>query len=184
MSRAHARGGHNSALTEGARQWIPLKVNAAGVMPIIFAQAIMFIPGLLTKVDETNTFLAGFKNVFSWQYNVLFALLIIIFSFFYTAISIPTHQMAEELKRNGGLVPKIKPGKETADYIDDILSKNNFARFDFFSYLCSPSSNSSWYFCTNRQIFTIFWWNIIVDYGECNIGYSTTSKYLSFKSSL
>ena len=123
VSRAHARGGHNSALTEGARQWIPLKVNAAGVMPIIFAQAIMFIPGLLTKVDETNTFLAGFKNVFSWQYNVLFALLIIIFSFFYTAISIPTHQMAEELKRNGGLVPKIKPGKETADYIDDILSK-------------------------------------------------------------
>ena len=123
VSRAHARGGSARSLQQGVRQWIPLKVNAAGVMPIIFAQALMFIPGLLTKVDETNTFLAGFKNVFSWQYNVLFALLIIIFSFFYTAISIPTHQMAEELKRNGGLIPKIKPGKETADYIDDILSK-------------------------------------------------------------
>lgn len=77
-SRAQARGGVNRNLMQGARQWIPLKVNAAGVMPIIFAQALMFVPGLLTKFDESNTFLAGFKNVFSWQYNVLFALLIII----------------------------------------------------------------------------------------------------------
>lgn len=123
VSRAQARGGVNTNLMEGARQWIPLKVNAAGVMPIIFAQALMFIPGLLTRVDDTNTLFASFNDVFSWQYNVLFALLIIIFSFFYTAISIPTHQMAEDLKRNGGLIPKVKPGKDTADYIDDILSK-------------------------------------------------------------
>lgn len=123
VSRAQARGGVNRNLLEGARQWIPLKVNAAGVMPIIFAQALMFVPGLLTKVDESNTFLASFKNVFSWQYNVLFALLIIIFSFFYTAITIPVNQMAEDLKRNGGLIPKVRPGKETADYLDDILSK-------------------------------------------------------------
>ena len=123
VSRAQARGGVNKNLMDGARQWIPLKVNAAGVMPIIFAQALMFLPGLLTKVDETNTFFAGFRNVFSWQYNLLFALLIIIFSFFYTAISIPVHQMADDLKRNGGLIPKIKPGKETANYIDEILSR-------------------------------------------------------------
>lgn len=123
VSRAQARGGNNRNLMQGARQWIPLKVNAAGVMPIIFAQALMFVPGLLTKVDETNTFLAGFKNVFSWQYNVLFAILIIIFSFFYTAITIPVNQMADDLKRNGGLIPKVRPGKETADYLDDILSK-------------------------------------------------------------
>lgn len=123
VSRAQARGGASRNLMDGARQWIPLKVNAAGVMPIIFAQALMFLPGLLTNLDETNTFLAGFKDVFSWQYNVLFALLIIIFSFFYTAISIPTHQMADQLKQNGGLIPKIKPGRDTADYIDDILSK-------------------------------------------------------------
>lgn len=123
VSRAQARGGVNRNLMQGARQWIPLKVNAAGVMPIIFAQALMFVPGLLTNVDESNTFLAGFKNVFSWQYNVLFALLIIIFSFFYTAITIPVNQMADDLKRNGGLVPKVRPGKETADYLDDILSK-------------------------------------------------------------
>ena len=123
VSRAQARGGVSRNLMEGARQWIPLKVNAAGVMPIIFAQALMFVPGLLTKVDESNTFLAGFKNVFRWQYNALFALLIIIFSFFYTAITIPVNQMADDLKRNGGLIPKVRPGKETADYLDDILSK-------------------------------------------------------------
>ncbi|MBP7172691.1 MAG: preprotein translocase subunit SecY [Cloacibacterium sp.] len=123
VSRAQAGGGVNRNLMQGARQWIPLKVNASGVMPIIFAQALMFVPGLLTNVDETNTFLAGFKNVFSWQYNVLFVILIIVFSFFYTAISIPVNQMADDLKRNGGLIPKVRPGKETADYIDDILSK-------------------------------------------------------------
>ena len=123
VSRAHARGGSARSLQQGVRQWIPLKVNAAGVMPIIFAQALMFIPGLLTNIDESNTFFAGFKNVFSWQYNVLFALLIIIFTFFYTAITIPVNQMADDLKRNGGLIPKIRPGKDTLDYIDDILSK-------------------------------------------------------------
>ena len=123
VSRAQARGGVNKNLMQGARQWIPLKVNAAGVMPIIFAQALMFVPGLLTKVDDSNTFFAGFQNVFSWQYNVLFGLLIIIFTFFYTAITIPVNQMADDLKRNGGLIPKIRPGKETADYLDDILSK-------------------------------------------------------------
>ncbi|MCC2589505.1 preprotein translocase subunit SecY [Chryseobacterium sp. MFBS3-17] len=123
VSRAQARGGVNRNLMQGARQWIPLKVNAAGVMPIIFAQALMFVPGLLTKLDDSNTFFAGFQNVFSWQYNVLFALLIIIFTFFYTAITIPVNQMADDLKRNGGLIPKIRPGKETSDYLDDILSK-------------------------------------------------------------
>lgn len=123
VSRAQARGGASRNLMDGARQWIPLKVNAAGVMPIIFAQALMFLPGLLTKVDETNTFFAGFRDVFSWQYNVLFALLIIIFSFVYTAISIPVNQMAEQLKGNGGLIPKVKPGKDTANYIDEILSR-------------------------------------------------------------
>lgn len=123
VSKAQARGGVNRNLMQGARQWIPLKVNAAGVMPIIFAQALMFVPGLLTNVDESNQFFAGFKNVFSWQYNVLFALLIIIFTFFYTAISIPVNQMSDDLKRNGGLIPKVRPGKDTADYLDDILSK-------------------------------------------------------------
>ena len=123
VSRAHATGGANRNLLQGARQWIPLKVNASGVMPLIFAQALMFVPGLLTKFDDTNTFLAGFKNPFSWQYNVLLVLLIIIFSYFYTAITIPVNQMADDLKRNGGLIPKVRPGQDTANYLDDILSK-------------------------------------------------------------
>lgn len=123
VSRAQARGNTSRNLMQGARQWIPLKVNASGVMPIIFAQALMFIPGLLTKIDDSSTFLAGFKNLFSWQYNLVFALLIIVFSFFYTAITVPVNQMAEDLKRNGGLIPKIRPGKETSDYLDNILSK-------------------------------------------------------------
>lgn len=123
VSRAQARSGSVSNLMDGARQWIPLKVNAAGVMPIIFAQALMFIPGLLTNLDETNLFLNSFKDVFSWQYNLLFAILIVIFSFFYTAISIPVNQMAESLKQNGGLIPRVKPGADTITYIDEILSR-------------------------------------------------------------
>lgn len=123
VSRAQARGGVAKNLMGGARQWIPLKVNAAGVMPIIFAQALMFLPGLLTKLDDTNTFLAGFQNLFSWQYNLLFGILIVIFTFFYTAITIPVNQMADDLKRNGGLIPRIRPGKETEEFLDDVLSK-------------------------------------------------------------
>lgn len=123
VSRAQARGNNARNLVRGAREYIPLKVNAAGVMPIIFAQALMFLPGLLTKVDSTNTLFASFQNVFSWQYNLLFAVLIIIFTFFYTAITVPVNSIADDLKRNGGLIPKVRPGKDTADYIDGVLSK-------------------------------------------------------------
>lgn len=121
---SRTKSGSLRSITQAARQYIPLKVNAAGVMPIIFAQALMFIPGLLVRSESTtNSFWAGFSQVFSWQYNLLFSILIIVFTFFYTAITIPVNQMADDLKRNGGLIPKIKPGKETADYLDDVLSK-------------------------------------------------------------
>ncbi|MGM5631366.1 preprotein translocase subunit SecY [Apibacter raozihei] len=121
---SRTKSGSIRSIANAARQYIPLKVNAAGVMPIIFAQALMFIPGLIVRSESTtSTFWAGFSQVFSWQYNLLFALLIIIFTFFYTAITIPVNQMADDLKRNGGLIPRVKPGKETADYLDDILSK-------------------------------------------------------------
>lgn len=122
---SRTKSGSIRSITNAARQYIPLKVNAAGVMPIIFAQALMFIPGLFAN-NNTNTFLAGFKNVFSWQYNVLFGLLIIVFTFFYTAITIPVNQMADDLKRNGGLIPKVKPGAETSEYLDSVLSKITF----------------------------------------------------------
>ncbi|UOK43726.1 MULTISPECIES: preprotein translocase subunit SecY [Flavobacterium] len=113
----------------GNRQWIPLKLNASGVMPIIFAQAIMFIPAAvagLSTSDAAQTITTSFQNIFGWQYNLVFALLIIIFTYFYTAITVPTNKMADDLKRSGGFIPGIKPGVETGDYLDKIMSLLTF----------------------------------------------------------
>jgi len=109
----------------GARQYIPLKLNSSGVMPIIFAQALMFVPGLMANSENSIIKSIGveFTDMFGLWYNVLFAVLIIIFSYFYTAITIPTNKMADDLKRGGGFVPGIRPGKETGDYLDTILSR-------------------------------------------------------------
>ncbi|MEL4455508.1 preprotein translocase subunit SecY [Lutimonas vermicola] len=109
----------------GARQYIPLKLNSSGVMPIIFAQALMFVPGLMASSENSviKSIGVAFTDIFGLWYNILFAVLIIIFSYFYTAITIPTNKMADDLKRGGGFVPGIRPGKETADYLDTILSR-------------------------------------------------------------
>jgi preprotein translocase subunit SecY len=111
----------------GKRDFIPLKLNSAGVMPIIFAQALMFIPPLMASIWRDSDLGAyvgtTFADFTSWQYNLLFASLIIIFTFFYTAITVPSNDIADNLKRNGGFVPGIKPGKQTAEFIDSILSK-------------------------------------------------------------
>jgi preprotein translocase subunit SecY len=109
----------------GARQYIPLKVNAVGVMPIIFAQAIMFIPATMTQFfpNAQSSILASFSDYTSLAYNLTFALLIIVFTFFYTAITVNPTQMSDDMKKNGGFVPGIKPGKTTGDYIDAIVSK-------------------------------------------------------------
>ena len=110
----------------GARQYIPLKVNAAGVMPIIFAQAIMFIPITFigfSNVNDAGGFLHAFTDYTSFWYNFVFAVMIILFTYFYTAITINPTQMAEDMKRNNGFIPGIKPGKQTAEYIDDIMSR-------------------------------------------------------------
>lgn len=110
----------------GVRQYIPLKVNAAGVMPIIFAQAIMFIPVTLagfSKSESINSFVGAFMNNTGFWYNFVFGLMIIAFTYFYTAITINPTQMAEEMKRNNGFIPGIKPGKRTAEYLDDIMSR-------------------------------------------------------------
>jgi len=111
-----------------ARQYIPLKVNAAGVMPIIFAQAIMFIPvTVLTysglESDNANWIVSMFSDIQGFWYNFVFALMIILFTYFYTAIQVNTNQMAEDLKRNGGFIPGIKPGKQTAEFLDTVLSR-------------------------------------------------------------
>ncbi|KAF0203779.1 MAG: preprotein translocase subunit [Bacteroidetes bacterium] len=110
----------------GVRQYIPLKVNAAGVMPIIFAQAIMFLPLTLAGFAESETlsgFAAAFTNVNGFWYNFVFALMIIVFTYFYTAITINPNQMAEDMKKNNGFIPGVKPGKKTAEFIDQIMSR-------------------------------------------------------------
>ncbi|MFM7429577.1 MAG: preprotein translocase subunit SecY [Flammeovirgaceae bacterium] len=111
----------------GKRDFIPLKLNSAGVMPIIFAQALMFLPPLVAQIWQDSDVSAYVGSTFadftSWQYNALFATLIIVFTFFYTAITVPSNDIADNLKRNGGFVPGIKPGKQTAEFIDSILSK-------------------------------------------------------------
>ena len=113
----------NTQNVAGSRDYIPLKLNAAGVMPIIFAQAIMFLP---LALGQKFPILVGLTDPNGWQYNVIFALLIIIFSYFYTAITIPTNKMAEDLKRSGGFIPGIRPGKDTADRLDTVLSRITF----------------------------------------------------------
>mgnify|MGYP000271977786 FL=1 len=113
----------------GARQYIPLKVNAANVMPIIFAQAIMFIPITIvgfSNVASASGIARAFVDHTSFWYNLVFAILIIVFTWFYTAITINPTQMAEDMKRNNGFIPGIKPGKSTADYIDTIMTRITF----------------------------------------------------------
>jgi preprotein translocase subunit SecY len=110
----------------GVRQYIPLKVNAAGVMPIIFAQAIMFIPGTMASFLPESSFAQwmgpNLGNPMSLSYNLLFAFLIIAFTYFYTAITVNPTQMADDMKRNGGFVPGIKPGRKTGEFIDGVIS--------------------------------------------------------------
>ena len=124
-ARRTASGGYEKN-SVGARQYIPLKLNASGVMPIIFAQAIMFVPSLLGRtINHTAVgqwMEVQFADIFGLAYNILFAVLIVVFTYFYTAITVPTNKMADDLKRSGGFIPGIRPGKETGDYLDKIMS--------------------------------------------------------------
>jgi preprotein translocase subunit SecY len=120
--------GSKATTVGGERQYIPLKLNASGVMPIIFAQALMFIPGLVAqsfaeKSEFASSVASAFGDFTTWQYNLLFAVLIIVFTFFYTAISINPTQISDDMKRGGGFVPGVKPGEETAGFIATILDR-------------------------------------------------------------
>ncbi len=120
--------GNKATAVGGERQYIPLKLNASGVMPIIFAQALMFIPGLVAqsfaeKSEFASSVASAFGDFTTWQYNLLFAFLIIVFTFFYTAISINPTQISDDMKRGGGFVPGVKPGEETAGFIATILDR-------------------------------------------------------------
>ncbi len=124
-ARRTASGGYEKNIF-GARQFIPLKLNASGVMPIIFAQAIMFVPSAVASLSESDFaqgIRAAFSDIFGLWYNLVFAILIIIFTYFYTAITVPTNKMADDLKRSGGFIPGIKPGSQTGEYLDRIMSQ-------------------------------------------------------------
>jgi preprotein translocase subunit SecY len=122
-------GEYEQDLMGGNRQYIPLKLNASGVMPIIFAQAIMFVPAAvagLSSSDAASSLQATFSDIFGFWYNLVFALLIIVFTYFYTAITVPTNKMADDLKRSGGFIPGIKPGQDTSDFLDKVMSYITF----------------------------------------------------------
>jgi preprotein translocase subunit SecY len=125
-ARKNASGKYEKNIFGGARQFIPLKLNASGVMPIIFAQAIMFVPATVAGFSDTAAakgVVSEFSDIFGLWYNVLFAVLIIVFTYFYTAITVPTNKMADDLKRSGGFIPGIRPGTETSEYLDKIMSQ-------------------------------------------------------------
>ncbi len=107
----------------GVRQYIPLKINAAGVMPIIFAQALMLFPLLFSRWDATRGLAATLSNYTGFWYNLIFGLMVIIFTYFYTAVTVNPTMMAENMKQNGGFIPGVKPGKKTVEYLDSIMSR-------------------------------------------------------------
>ena len=128
-ARRTVSGDFEQDMMESNRQWIPLKLNASGVMPIIFAQAIMFIPAAvagLSQSEISQSVAGAFSNIFGFWYNCVFALLIVIFTFFYTAITVPTNKMSDDLRRSGGFIPGVRPGVETSDYLDKIMSLITF----------------------------------------------------------
>ena len=124
------QAGANEKNVFGSRQYIPLKLNASGVMPIIFAQALMFAPayvgGAFGDSSVGQWLQTNFSDIFGLWYNVLFAVLIIIFTYFYTAITVPTNKMSDDLKRSGGFVPGIRPGNETSEFLDTVMSHITF----------------------------------------------------------
>jgi preprotein translocase subunit SecY len=124
MAKMQQATGSHLPQGEGARSYIPLKVNSSGVMPIIFAQAIMFVPLYLTQNEafQESTVLQSLSDFNGLAYNILFFFMIVIFTYFYTAITVNPNQMADDLKRQSSFVPGVKPGKPTADYLDKVLS--------------------------------------------------------------
>ena len=107
----------------GARQYIPMKINAAGVMPIIFAQALMLFPLIFSRFDATRGLAATLSNYTGFWYNFFFFIMVVAFTYFYTAVTVNPTMMAEDMKKNGGFIPGVKPGKKTVEYLDTIMSR-------------------------------------------------------------
>jgi len=158
MAKMNMGGGGHMPQGEGARSYIPLRVNSAGVMPIIFAQAITFVPLYLRQTEalQDSNILASLTDVQSWGYNVLLFASIILFTFFYTAIVTNPNQIADDLKRNGNFVPGVKPGKPTADFIDEVLSRITFPGGVFVGLIAILPSLVMMLGLTKEQQFSVF----------------------------
>ena len=140
-------------------------------MPIIFAQALMFLPSL---IFQNSSFGATFSNIQGFWYNAVFFLMIVIFTYFYTAIMMNPNQMADELKRNGSFIPGVKPGKKTADFIEGLISRLSFPRINFPWNYSNTSSFCNEFWCSTRFCI-LFWRNIFTYYGWSCIRYASTN---------
>ena len=151
------QGGSALPTGEGARSFIPLKVNSSGVMPIIFAQAIMFVPLYLTQSEafQGNAVLQSLSDFNGLAYNVLFFAMIVVFTHFYTAITVNPNQMADDLKRQNSFVPGVKPGRPTAEFLDEVLS-HHFARAVFLGLIAVLPAIVFQLGLTKAQTFAIF----------------------------
>ncbi|NVK66341.1 MAG: preprotein translocase subunit SecY [Flavobacteriales bacterium] len=127
--------GNRAAEEQGARNYLPIKVNASGVMPIIFAQAIMTVPIMIFQGDGSGFMAQVFGDIYGFGYNLVLALLIIVFTYFYTAIMINPRKIADDLKKSGGFIPGIRPGEETASYIDSLVSRITFPGSVFLAFI-------------------------------------------------
>ena len=170
------------------RQFIPLKVNAAGVMPIIFAQSLMFVPAIVASIWQNDSDTASyigvkFSDYTSWQYNLVFATLIIIFTYFYTAISVNPNQIADDLKRSGGFVPGVKPGRDTSEHMDEILTRITLAWRNCLGSYCNLSCSSfvGW---RNSSFLGFLRWYFTDHHGRRGIGYAQSSGKLLAHASL
>lgn len=141
---------------EGARSYIPLKVNSSGVMPIIFAQAIMFVPLYLQTQFPDSVFIQEMSNFYGLWYNVVFFFMIVIFTYFYTAVTVNPNQIADDLKRQNSFVPGIKPGRATADFLDDIVSRITLPGSIFLAFIAILPAIVMAFGLTESQQFSIF----------------------------
>jgi len=185
-ARRSVSGDFESDAMDDNRQFIPLKLNSAGVMPIIFAQAIMFIPAALAGLSKSDTALSisnMFKDPFGLVYNVVFALLIVIFTYFYTAITVPTNKMADDLKRSGGFIPGIKPGAETGDFLDKLMSLITFPGSLFLALIAVPCYYP-WIVRCSRCMGLLLWRYFVNYYGRSCNRYDSTNQFIFVKQTL
>jgi preprotein translocase subunit SecY len=178
------RATQQSFAGEGSRQYLPIKLNAAGVMPIIFAQAIMFLPATIAQfvpgVNQNNDFIMALSDIRGFWYNALNLILIVAFTFFYTALIVNPTQMSDEMKRSNGFIPGVTPGQKTAEFIDAVVSSITFPGAVFLGIIAIMPSLVMLFGVD--QSFALFFRRIVTDYhGRCNFRYPAINRYISFE---